>query len=71
MTILQGEVVQEPFRRSLRSAVRWYNILHVEIEWQVERALQMCRDCVKTSKTQGPLTTLTSRAPPSQLIVKH
>ena len=44
-------------------------ILHVEIEWQVECALQTCCDCVKTSKTQGPPTTPTSCASPSQLVM--
>ncbi|KAH0832248.1 hypothetical protein J3R83DRAFT_13222, partial [Lanmaoa asiatica] len=44
------EAVQEPFRRSLGSAVQWYDVLQVQVERQVEASLQACRDRVKTFK---------------------
>lgn len=70
-TVLQGEAVREPFQRSLGFAVQWYDILQVEVEWQVEGALQMCRDRVKTSKSQVPPTVQTPLAPPSQFITPN
>ncbi|KAF8120229.1 hypothetical protein EV363DRAFT_1191626 [Boletus edulis] len=37
-----GTATQEPFRRSLGSAVQWYDILQVEVNQRIEAALQAC-----------------------------
>jgi hypothetical protein len=49
----QGEIIQEPFRRGLGHAVQWYDVLQVEIERQVEGALQSSRDRVATLRVRA------------------
>lgn len=58
LIITQQEPVQEPFRRSLASAVQWYDVLQVQVERQVEASLQICRDRIKAFKDarSAPLT---------------
>ncbi|KAG9310188.1 hypothetical protein JVU11DRAFT_9816 [Chiua virens] len=52
------KAVQEPFRRSLGSAVQWYDIFQVQVERQVEASLQACRDRINAFKgTQGTPST--------------
>ncbi|KAG2096306.1 uncharacterized protein F5147DRAFT_778354 [Suillus discolor] len=66
MTDTRGEIIQDPFRRGLGYAVQWYDILQVQIEHQVEEALQNSRDRVATLcpqtedhvSTSSPLSTL-------------
>ncbi|KAG1836027.1 hypothetical protein C8R48DRAFT_783020 [Suillus tomentosus] len=66
MTDTRGEIIQDPFRRGLGYAVQWYDILQVQIERQVEEALQNSRDRVATLcpqtedhvSTSSPLSTL-------------
>ncbi|KAG2121677.1 hypothetical protein BD769DRAFT_1629375 [Suillus cothurnatus] len=38
MTRGDGQIIQEPFRRSLGQAVQWFDILQVEVECQTEAA---------------------------------
>ncbi|KAG2136082.1 uncharacterized protein EDB93DRAFT_1242431 [Suillus bovinus] len=66
MTDTRGEIIQDPFRRGLGYAIQWYNILQVQIERQVEEALQNSHDRVATLcpqtedhvSTSSPLSTL-------------
>ncbi|KAG9309402.1 hypothetical protein JVU11DRAFT_10651 [Chiua virens] len=51
--------IQEPFRRSLGSAVQWYAILQVEVDQRIEATLQICCDHVRIVKTQPFSTTPT------------
>ncbi|KAG2053166.1 hypothetical protein BDR06DRAFT_972420 [Suillus hirtellus] len=61
-----GEIIQDPLCRGLGYAVQWYNILQVQIEHQVEEALQNSYDRVATLhpqtedhvSTSSPLSTL-------------
>ncbi|KAG1769968.1 hypothetical protein EV702DRAFT_1181682 [Suillus placidus] len=46
----KGEIIQEPFRRSLGYAIQWFDVLQIEVEHQLEAALQMCRDRVEASQ---------------------
>ena len=46
----QGEIVHDPFRRGLGSAVQWYDILQVEVERRIEGAIQACRDRITAAK---------------------
>ncbi|KAF8444153.1 hypothetical protein L210DRAFT_3611346 [Boletus edulis BED1] len=46
----KGDVIQEPFRRSLGYAVQWYDILLVEVEHNLEATLQASRDRIRASK---------------------
>ncbi|KAF8430674.1 hypothetical protein L210DRAFT_3417312 [Boletus edulis BED1] len=48
-----NEAIQEPFRRSLGFAVQWYDILQVEVERDIEAAIQRCRDVIRDAKTSA------------------
>ncbi|KAF8131913.1 hypothetical protein EV363DRAFT_1449621 [Boletus edulis] len=48
-----NEAIQEPFRRSLGFAVQWYDILQVEVERDIEAAVQRCRDVIRDAKTSA------------------
>ncbi|KAG2344746.1 hypothetical protein BDR05DRAFT_947110, partial [Suillus weaverae] len=48
-----GEIIQEPFCRSLGYAIQWFNVLQIEVECQLEAALQMCHDHVEASEEKG------------------
>ncbi|KIK31983.1 hypothetical protein CY34DRAFT_102411, partial [Suillus luteus UH-Slu-Lm8-n1] len=50
MTNGKGEFIQEPFRRSLGQAILWFDVLQVELESQLERAVQASRDLVEASR---------------------
>jgi hypothetical protein len=43
----QGDIIQEPFRRSLGYAIQWFDVLQIEVEHQLEAAIQTCRDRVE------------------------
>ncbi|KAG8214160.1 hypothetical protein J3R82DRAFT_10931 [Butyriboletus roseoflavus] len=49
---------QEPFWHSFASAMQWYDVLQVQVEWQVETSLQNCQDHIKVFKgvQSAPLT---------------
>jgi hypothetical protein len=64
--LLKGEIIQEPFRRGLGHAVQWFDILQVEIERQVEEAVQSSRDRVATIRSQ-PENQVATSAPLSTL----
>ncbi|KAG2046020.1 hypothetical protein BDR06DRAFT_985702 [Suillus hirtellus] len=46
MTNADGQLIQEPFRHGLGQAVQWFDILQIEVKWQTEATLQICRDQV-------------------------
>lgn len=48
--------MQDPFRHSLAAAVQWYDILQVEVEKQIDNAIQSCRDGVAAFKSSDPST---------------
>ncbi|KAG2087542.1 uncharacterized protein F5147DRAFT_790688 [Suillus discolor] len=50
MTNAKGEFIQEPFRRSLSQAILWFDVLQVELESQLECAVQASRDLVDASR---------------------
>ncbi|KAG1737261.1 hypothetical protein EDB19DRAFT_1909778 [Suillus lakei] len=60
MTDAQEEIIQDPFHQGLGYA-KWYDILQVQIEHQVEEALQNSCDWVVTlrSHTEDHISTLT------------
>ncbi|KAG1745519.1 uncharacterized protein EDB91DRAFT_1236381 [Suillus paluster] len=39
-----GEVIQEPFQRSLGQVIQWFDLLQVEVECRLEGALSACWD---------------------------
>jgi predicted nucleic acid-binding protein len=39
-TTWQGQLIQDMFQRGLGYAIQWYDILQVQVEQQVESALQ-------------------------------
>ncbi|KAG1901766.1 uncharacterized protein F5891DRAFT_1187233 [Suillus fuscotomentosus] len=43
LTDSHGNIIQEPFRRSLGSAVQWYDILQIEMERKIEAAILQAR----------------------------
>ncbi|KAF8124776.1 hypothetical protein EV363DRAFT_1177524 [Boletus edulis] len=49
ITNKSGQPVLDPFRRSLGNAVQWYDVLLVEVERQIENAVQNCRNRLKAS----------------------
>ncbi|KAG9309293.1 hypothetical protein JVU11DRAFT_10780 [Chiua virens] len=52
----KGDALQDPFRHSLAAAVQWYDILQVEVEKQIDNAVQFCHDLVSVFKS-GDLST--------------
>ncbi|KAG2104041.1 uncharacterized protein F5147DRAFT_775752 [Suillus discolor] len=50
ITNAKGEVIQEPFCRSLGHAIQWFDVLQIEVERQLEAAIQTCHDCVEASR---------------------
>ncbi|KAG6371481.1 hypothetical protein JVT61DRAFT_9515 [Boletus reticuloceps] len=44
------EAIQEPFWRGLGFVVQWYNILQVEVERNMEAAIQRCHDQIQNAK---------------------
>ncbi|KAG2335281.1 hypothetical protein BDR05DRAFT_898725 [Suillus weaverae] len=50
----RGDVVQKPIRRGLGHAVEWYDVVQVEIECQVDTALQHSRDHVASLQRLQP-----------------
>ncbi|KAG2080593.1 uncharacterized protein F5147DRAFT_784178 [Suillus discolor] len=50
MTNAKGEFIQEPFWQSLGQAILWFDVLQVELESQLECAVQASRDLVDASR---------------------
>ncbi|KAF8425356.1 hypothetical protein L210DRAFT_3653217 [Boletus edulis BED1] len=44
-----GHSVSDPFRRSLGSAVQWFNVLTVEVDTKIDNAIQRSREIVRHS----------------------
>ncbi|KAG6374455.1 hypothetical protein JVT61DRAFT_4497 [Boletus reticuloceps] len=60
-TNLQGQTIQEPFRRSLGHAVQWFNILQVEVERQIESILAAARGRFSEAQKLLPSSTVPPR----------
>lgn len=56
---LQGDTVQDPFRRSLGHAIQWYDCLRLDVDKQIEEVLalceQECQDTLKLDEDSDPM----------------
>ncbi|KAG1796136.1 hypothetical protein EV424DRAFT_1547219 [Suillus variegatus] len=63
----QGEIIQEPFRRSLGHVIQWFDVLQIEVERWLELVIQTCRDRVEafraTPAHPQPSSTAGSESP--------
>ncbi|KAG1722374.1 uncharacterized protein EDB91DRAFT_1240225 [Suillus paluster] len=68
MTDKKGELICEPFHRGLGYTVQWFDILQIEVKYQLESLLQRCQDHVAEFKALLPAPKIFSdrQQPPEQ-----
>ncbi|KAG2744422.1 hypothetical protein P692DRAFT_201808444 [Suillus brevipes Sb2] len=69
--VSSGEVIQEPFRRSLGQAIQWFDLLQVEVERRLEGALSACRDRVEAERRESRNTSTSDATAPELLIPRE